>query len=119
MLATFSPGPGRRKCTGSGSPLNGPGVALVFVAPFVFLVDFPAFGFFDIADFPLDVLEDLVLQGGESAIPLEHALVAGQQHVQADQLPLGDTFRFLDVREGVALEGLVTVGSDLAGRACL
>ena len=60
----------------------------------------------------LDVLR--VLKGGKSSVPLEHALIAGQEHIKPDQLPLSDTFRFFDGREGIAFERLVSVWPDLA-----
>src|SRR4030042_3575494 len=45
-------------------------------------VELPALGFLHLADLSLDVLEDLVLERAKLAVPLEHALVAAQEHVE-------------------------------------
>ena len=82
---------------------------LVFVR-----VKFPTLGFVKLIDLSLHVLDYLVLQGGQFSLPVEHALVAGQKHVESDQLPFGETFGLLDVGERIACEVLPAVGIDLA-----
>jgi hypothetical protein len=75
----------------------------------IFIVDFPAVGFVEVLQFAFHILEYFILQRCELLLPEEHRIIAGQEHIEADKLPLGDTFGFLDVREWVAGEGLSAV----------
>ena len=82
---------------------------LVFVG-----IELPALGFVKLVYLSLHVLDYLVLQGGQLSLPVEHALVGCQEHVEADQLPFGQAFRLLDICERIAREVPSAVRIDLA-----
>jgi hypothetical protein len=68
-------------------------------------VNFPTVRVLNVIEFPLHVLEDLVLERCHLPLPAKHALIAGHEHVKADKLPLGQALGLLDIRKGIATKG--------------
>ena len=89
---------------------------LILILPFLPLLiifGLPIGSFVKLVYLPLHKLDDFILQRCHFPVPLEHSLIAGQQHIQADKLPFSYTFRLLDISKRVAFEGSFVAGTHL------
>ena len=113
-VAPQNNGRSRRHCWPARRFLEAFLLLILALIGIVGVVELPALGLIKLVDLSLHIFDDLVLQRRELSLPVKHALVACQQHIQAYQLPFGDALGLLDVGERIAREVPSAISIDLA-----
>lgn len=79
-------------------------VVVVVESVLVFRGALPGVGLICLVEFPLHVFHHALLKRRDSAVQIEEGLVAAVQLIEAQELPLQQTFRLLDGAEGIACQ---------------
>jgi hypothetical protein len=87
-------------------------VVLVILVVLV-IVHFPAVGFTDVVQFPLDILEDLVLQRPHFLVPAKQSAITGNEHIKPQKLPFEEALWLFNISERVTFEGSAAVRAHL------
>jgi hypothetical protein len=88
-------------------------VIIVVLVVVIFIGNFPAVGFTDVVQFPLDILEDFILQGPHFLVPAEQASITGNEHIKPQKLPFEEALWLFNIGERVTFEGSAAVRAHL------